>query len=167
VSELEARGMPGRPAMSELLRAWWWHRQGLGRFARRGIAAEVLARCGWARSVGSANPYLTLFARCGALRSEVDSAVAALAVHELPSARAAAPTCCLPRISVWPYRSAVARGGGRWPAWPGLGVTRAAVDRLCSAVLDAVSTGPWIPPPSKRPSATPCTTSARRGRRPG
>jgi hypothetical protein len=41
--------------------AWWWHRQGLDETA--GTPAQVLAATGWARSVGGANPYLSLFAR--------------------------------------------------------------------------------------------------------
>jgi hypothetical protein len=69
------------------LRAWWHHRQGLdGRLA--GVpAAEVLARTGWARSVGGSAPYLTLFARAGTARVEVETAVVAQEICELPSAR--------------------------------------------------------------------------------
>src|SRR5512137_1353309 len=68
-------------------RAWWWQRQGLdGSLAGRS-AADVLDRAGWARSVGGANPYLTLFARAGLGRAAVDAAVAALDIHELPGAR--------------------------------------------------------------------------------
>ena len=47
------------------LRAWWWQRQGLDGSLEGKSAAEVLDRAGWARSVGGANPYLTLFARAG------------------------------------------------------------------------------------------------------
>ena len=43
--------------------AWWWHRQGLDKTG--GSPAQVLATTGWARSVGGANPYLSLFARAG------------------------------------------------------------------------------------------------------
>jgi hypothetical protein len=68
------------------LRAWWCHRQGLSPEAT-GDPAGVLAATGWARSVGGANPYLSLFARAGTRRAEVDAAVAALDIHELPSAR--------------------------------------------------------------------------------
>src|SRR5689334_14287469 len=69
------------------LRAWWSHRQGLdGRYAGKEIAA-VLQETGWARSVGGVGPYLGLFARCGAAREAVDSAVAKLEIHELPAAR--------------------------------------------------------------------------------
>ncbi|MEZ2390407.1 crosslink repair DNA glycosylase YcaQ family protein [bacterium RCC_150] len=72
---------------SELLRAWAWHRQGLdGSFAGKS-SQEVLDHSGWARSVGGANPYLTLFARAGTRRERVDRDVAELKIHELPTAR--------------------------------------------------------------------------------
>ena len=60
------------------LRAWWWHRQGLDGSLAGKSAAEVLQRAGWARSVGGVGPYLTLFARSGAPRQQVDAAVARL-----------------------------------------------------------------------------------------
>ena len=71
----------------ERLRAWAWHRQGLdGSLAGR-TAEQVLARAGWARSVGGANPYLTLFARAGIRRDQVDADVLAHRILELPAAR--------------------------------------------------------------------------------
>src|SRR5690349_6812539 len=69
------------------LRSWWWRRSGLdGSLAGR-PPADVLDRAGWARSVGGVGPYLTLFARAGTSRADADAAVAALEIHELPSAR--------------------------------------------------------------------------------
>jgi len=47
----------------------------------------ILANTGWARSVGGAGPYATLFARCGATNKDVDAAAARMEVYELPSAR--------------------------------------------------------------------------------
>ena len=41
----------------------------------------------WARSVGGANPYLSLWARTGRTRGEVDAAMADLDLYELPAAR--------------------------------------------------------------------------------
>ncbi len=71
----------------ERLRAWAWHRQGLdGSLAGR-TAEQVFARAGWARSVGGANPYLTLFARAGIRREQVDADVLAHRILELPAAR--------------------------------------------------------------------------------
>ncbi len=71
----------------ELLRAWAWHRQGLDGSLSGKTSEEVLDRAGWARSVGGANPYLTLFARAGIRREQVDRDVAELRIHELPTAR--------------------------------------------------------------------------------
>ncbi|GAB3565018.1 hypothetical protein GCM10027405_21840 [Arthrobacter alkaliphilus] len=71
----------------ELLRAWAWHRQGLDGSLSGKTSEDVLDRAGWARSVGGANPYLTLFARAGIRREQVDRDVAGLRIHELPTAR--------------------------------------------------------------------------------
>src|SRR6476620_1787150 len=72
---------PGR------LRAWSWHRQGLDGALAGCTAEQVFARAGWARSVGGANPYLTLFARAGIRREQVDADVLAHRILELPVAR--------------------------------------------------------------------------------
>src|SRR6476469_2126698 len=72
---------PGR------LRAWSWHRQGLDGSLAGCTAEQVFARAGWARSVGGANPYLSLFARAGIRRDEVDADVLAHRILELPTAR--------------------------------------------------------------------------------
>lgn len=69
------------------LRAWWAHKQGLDGSMRGLPAAEILSRAGWARSVAGAGPYLTLFSRGGLTRAEIDTAVANLEIHELPTAR--------------------------------------------------------------------------------
>ena len=68
-------------------RAWSWHKQGLDGSLAGWSPAETLGTAGWARSVGGANPYLTLFARAGIRREEADADVAALRIHELPTAR--------------------------------------------------------------------------------
>jgi hypothetical protein len=68
-------------------RAWSWHKQGLDGTLAGQDAGQVLGTAGWARSVGGANPYLTLFARAGIRREEADADVAALRIHELPTAR--------------------------------------------------------------------------------
>ncbi len=60
-------------------------RQGLHEVAP--TSADTLERAGWARSVGGANPYLTLFARSQLKRSEIDRAASELKIHELPAAR--------------------------------------------------------------------------------
>lgn len=68
------------------LRAFLSERQGLNHFETQS-SATILASRGWARTVGGANPYLTLFARNKAPRTEVDSDVAKLEIHEFASAR--------------------------------------------------------------------------------
>lgn len=84
---LDAAGLNAADLTPELLRAWAWHRQGLDGTLAGATSEEVLARAGWARSVGGANPYLTLFARAGIRRDQVDQDVLDLRIHELPTAR--------------------------------------------------------------------------------
>jgi hypothetical protein len=126
------------------LRTWWWHRQGLDGSLADASPAEVLAGSGWARSVGGANPYLTLFARTGVSRAEVDAAVAELAIHELPSARG-----CTYVVPASDFALALQVGRGAPEAEVAtaarLGVPRAELDALCAAVLDAVAGGPLDP----------------------
>ncbi len=71
----------------ERLRAWAWHKQGLDGSLIGKTSEEVLDYAGWARSVGGANPYLTLFARAGICREQADRDAKALNIHELPTAR--------------------------------------------------------------------------------
>ncbi|MDR6414148.1 DNA glycosylase AlkZ-like family protein [Pseudarthrobacter sulfonivorans] len=71
----------------EILRAWAWHKQGLDGTLQGADAADVFTQAGWARSVGGANPYLTLFARAGISRAQADADVLSLKIHELPTAR--------------------------------------------------------------------------------
>ena len=73
--------------MPSKLQAWWWSRQGLDGSLSASPPAEVLQKTGWARSVGSSGPYLTMFSRAGTSRQRTDAAVAALEIQELPSAR--------------------------------------------------------------------------------
>src|ERR1700679_1514910 len=73
--------------MDPKLHAWWSHRQGLDGTLTGRTAAEVLEQTGWARSVGGASPYLTLFARAGIRREEPDPAVTGTTTHEPPAAR--------------------------------------------------------------------------------
>lgn len=70
----------------EILRAWWFERQGLNK-PNKVSAADILAQTGWARSVGGANPYMALFSRARLDRVTVDKDLADQSIHELPSAR--------------------------------------------------------------------------------
>src|SRR5437870_5317548 len=66
------------------LRAWWAHKQGLDGSLMDASPQAILEKVGWARSVGGANPYLTLFARGEISRETADRAAADLQIHELP-----------------------------------------------------------------------------------
>ncbi|GLW54579.1 DNA glycosylase AlkZ-like family protein [Kitasatospora phosalacinea] len=122
------------------LRAWWARRQWLDGGRHRGAsAAQVLAATGWARSTGGAGPYLGLFARAGLRRAEVDAALAALEVQELPSARGR--TYLLPAED---SALGLAAGAGSVEtelaaAARQLGVTRDEIEQLCLAVTEVLS----------------------------
>ncbi len=125
------------------LQVWWSHRQGLDSRLAGKSAAEVLERTGWARSVGGAGPYLTLFARAGIGRAAADDAVARMEIHELPSARG-----CTYVVPACDFALALKVGQGfsdEMKTARKLGVTDAEIDKLCSAVLKALAGGPLDP----------------------
>jgi len=127
------------------LRAWWCYKQGLdGRLSGK-PAAEVLEQTGWARSVGGANPYLTLFSRAGIGREAADEAVAKLEIHELPSARGC--TYVVP-ASDFALALKVGQGFGteaEMKTARKLGVTDDEVRTLGETVVDALGQGPMDP----------------------
>jgi len=130
------------------LRAWWSCRQGLDGRLEGGSAAEVLAKTGWARSVGSAGPYLTLFARAGLGRPAADAAVARLQIHELPGARG-----CTYVVPSPDYALALKVGQDFFAVMKTalkLGVGAAEIDRLCGAVVDVLAHGPLDPEEIRR-----------------
>lgn len=118
------------------LRAWWFHKQALdGRLQGQG-PAQILAATGWARSVGGSAPYLTVFARGKISREAVDSAVAALEIHELPSARGCtyvlpAPDFALALAAAQPFE-------GEMKVAYKLGVTDKEIAKLRDAVVRAL-----------------------------
>jgi Winged helix DNA-binding domain len=122
------------------LRAWWWHRQGLDGSSRGASPAQVLARLGWARSVGGANPYLSLFARAGISRQTADDAVTALDIYELPSARG-----CTYVLPAEHFGLGLQLGGGAAQGearvLEKLGVPRSEVDAVGAAVLQSLDGG--------------------------
>ena len=126
------------------LRAWWSQRQALDGRLMGATAAEVLAQTGWARSVGGAAPYLTLFARAGLSREAVDAALAAREIHELPSARGCTYVLPAEDFALGLKVGAPFSGGERKVAAK-LGVTEKEIDRLCQAVADALAKGPLDP----------------------
>ena len=101
-------------------------------------AAGVLERGGWARSVGGSGPYLGIFARAGVRREAVDADVAAAKIHELPAARS-----CTYVVPACDYALAATVGAslpdGEMNVAKKLGVTEKEVDKLCDAVLKAVT----------------------------
>lgn len=126
-------------------RAWSWHKQGLDGSLAGQSAAEVLNRSGWARSVGGANPYLGLFARAGLRRTEVDAAVAAVEIHELPVVR-----CCTYVLDAkdfdWALQLGKDANNTALKVVEKLGVTRAEIEALGESVLKTLNnSGPLDP----------------------
>jgi hypothetical protein len=126
--------------------AWWSMKQGLDGSLRGAPPAEVLSRTGWARSVGGAGPYLTLFARAGTTREATDAAVADLALYELPAARGC--TYVVPAAD-FALALKLAQPSSQVPinqAKKYLGVTDQELESLCQAVLDALLPGAALNP---------------------
>jgi hypothetical protein len=130
--------------LTDKLRAWWSHRQGLDGGLAGATPAEVLERTGWARSVGGVGPYLTLFARAGTSREAADQAVANLEIHELPSARGCTYVVPASEFAL-ALKAGESFGGGEMKTAYKLGVTDKEVDKLSGAVLKALAEGPLDP----------------------
>lgn len=132
--------------MNDGVRGYWSHLQGLDGGLRGASAHDVLVRTGWMRSVGGAGPYLGLHARAGLTREACDAALAAGEICELPSARGC--TYVVPRAD---YAVALRAGQGKGDeaaiatARKACGVTDAELATLCTAVLDALESGPMEP----------------------
>lgn len=131
------------------LHAWRSHRQGLDGSLAGHTASQVLARTGWARSIGGAAPYLTLFARAGLRRAEVDGALENLEIHELPSARGCtyvipAPDFPLALAAGQPFAEDELKVARR------LGVMDTEIENLCAAVRKALGAGPLDPDALKK-----------------
>jgi hypothetical protein len=126
------------------LAAWWSSRQGLDGSLAGASPARVLERSGWARSVAGVGPYFTLFSRAGIGRAAADAALAALALHELPSARGC--TYVLPAAD-FALGLAVGQpfGGAELKVAARLGVTAKEIDRLKVAIAKALASGPLDP----------------------
>jgi hypothetical protein len=132
--------------IDQKLRAWWFQRQGLDGGLEGATSGGVLARTGWARSVGGAGPYLTLFARAGLGREVVDRACADLQIHELPSARG-----CTYVVPAEDFAIALRVGQGDGDsaeiamAKKYLAVTDKELDNLSRLVLESVAKQPLDP----------------------
>lgn len=125
------------------LRAWWWRRQGLDGALAGAAPAAILARTGWARSVGGVNPYLTLFARGGVSRAHAEQAHLRLEIHELPAARGC--TYVLPAADFALGLAAGGAGDADLKQALKLGVTGKEIAKLCDGVLRALEAGPLDP----------------------
>jgi hypothetical protein len=130
--------------LSAKLRAWWFHRQGLDGSLTAQSPAQALARTGWARSVGGAAPYLTLFARAKLRRAEVDAALENIEIHELPSARG-----CTYVVPAADFPLALAAGQpfseDELKVARKLGVADKEIDKLGIAIVKALGSGPLLP----------------------
>jgi hypothetical protein len=131
---------------SHRLMAFCAHRQGLDGSLSGATAEEVLARTGWARSIGSCNPYLTVFARSGLRRAQVEAEASAHSIQELPCARGC--TYVLPHAD-FGLGLALARGARSGAsdekAIQKLGVPDAEIKALAEAVVGALAAGPLDP----------------------
>lgn len=122
------------------LRAWWWTRQGLDGRMHGKPPEQVLEQTGWARSVGGSGPYLTLFARAGTTREQIDTAVSGLRIYELPSARGC--TYVLPASDFALGLKVGQNFGDDMKTVRKLGVTDAEIDKLCAAIIHGLQKGP-------------------------
>ena len=131
------------------LRGWWWHRQGLDGSLRGKSPAHILQQSGWARSVGGVGPYVSLFARGGTSRADVDAAVAAVDVCELPSARG-----CTYVVPASDYNVALtvaqAFVGGDMRTAAKLGVTEKEINTLCEKIVATLGDEPLDPDAIKK-----------------
>lgn len=129
----------------ETLRAWAWHKQGLDGSLADADSTTVLETAGWARSVGGANPYLTLFARSGIRREQVDAEVAALRIHELPVARGCTYVLGADDFA-WALRLGVGAAAATMRPLEKLGVTPAELSALADRVVAVLqASGPLDP----------------------
>lgn len=128
------------------LRAWWHDRQGLTSPNETISCREVLARFGWARSVGGANPYLQIYARNRASRAQIDADLESVAIQELPCARGC--TYVLPSDD-FAVGLLCGQGFATQPeinsARKFLDYTDAELAALCDGVLAALAEGPVDP----------------------
>jgi hypothetical protein len=133
-------------ADAQHLRAWWFQKQGLDGSLQDVSAKTILEKTGWSRSVGGANPYITLFARGGLTRDKIDKSAAKLEIYELPSARGC--THVVP-CSHFALALKVGQGFGdeskTTTAEKFLGVTQKEIQSLMDCVVKVLSKGALDP----------------------
>lgn len=126
--------------------AYWAHRQGLDGSLTWRSAEATLARTGWARTVGSCNPYLSIFARIGLGRTAIEEEARDLGIQELPAARGC--TYVVPREDfalALALSSAASSSSADTKTAQKLGVTASEIDALERAILEALAGGPLDP----------------------
>jgi hypothetical protein len=150
----------------EKLRAWYSHLQRLDGSLTDAKPEEVLASCGWARSVGGVGPYLTLHARAGTSREAADKAVEKLEIHELPAARN-----CTYVVPAQDFALALTVGAGFWGGDVRtalkLGVTEKEIEKLCAAVVKALAKGPLDPDDIRESVGSAARSLGEEGRKKG
>jgi hypothetical protein len=148
------------------LRAWWWHRQGLDGSLLGRTPAEVLDQSGWARSVGGAGPYVSVFARARTSRETADAAVANVEICELPSARGC--TYVLPAKD-FALGLTVGRsfGDAEMKTAAKLGVTEKEIDKLCDAVVAALGKEALDPESIREATGTAARSLGEEGKKKG
>lgn len=131
----------------ETLRAWWFHKQGLDGSHRSLSNSQVLEKTGWMRSVGGANPYVSLFVRNGSSSAQVDNSCGQLEVFELPSARGCTYVVPAPHYAI---ALLMAQGQGDEAtiaqAKKFCGVTDEEIEKLSEGVLHALENGDVLDP---------------------
>lgn len=127
------------------LRSWWFARQGLDRTVAA-TPGETIRRCGWLRSVGSANPYLAIHARSGASRAEIERAVADVELVELVAARGCTYYVHRDDAAVALRLASVGNCQAEFKmAEKHLGVTESEMAGLAEAIARALEAGPLDP----------------------
>ena len=149
------------------LQAWWSHRQGLDGSLIRKSPTEVLTRSGWARSVGGVGPYLTIFARSGASREDVDAAVARLEIYELPSARGCTYVLPAEDFALGLQLSQGGSSDAEMRTARKLGVTDKEIEKLCEAVLKALANGPLEPEELRQATGNAARSLGEEGKKKG
>jgi hypothetical protein len=124
--------------------AWWFAQQGL-EARRKKSPVSVLSTSGWVHTAGGQGPYLSLLARAGLQRAEVDASIASGEMAEVPSVRGC--TMLVPAQDV-----ALSLCAARAPHETRLQGVRAQCDwggrelyRLCETVLRALGRDSLLP----------------------
>ncbi|MBS1716370.1 MAG: winged helix DNA-binding domain-containing protein [Armatimonadetes bacterium] len=130
------------------LSAWWFDRL-VVKPSQTKTPGEALAASGWARSVGGANPYLSIFSRNGCPREAIETAYRNLEIHELPSARG-----CTYQLPSEDFGLGLSAGASFQSevsiAEKHFGFTANDLDKLCHEALQVINDQPQDPATIKK-----------------